>query len=503
MHRRHHFSAVLLTLAISGCLGGGDGGSGDSAAEARVPPSNSTADQPIPPGEAPPAQPTSRADAMRFLEQSSFGPMPAAIDQVMQKGAPLALEEQFYKGMSGYPQYFWADTDSGKACPEGSAQTCYRDTYTPFLMQMQFFRNAIAGGDQLRQRVAFALGQILVVSGTSIPSNYGLQRYHQMLMNRAFGNFRDILQDVTLSPAMGEYLDMVNNPKPNPSRGISPNENYARELLQLFSIGEVRLNPDGTPQLDAAGKTIPTYDQDVILALSRALTGWTYPTLPGATRRFYNPRNYEGPMEPVESQHDTGAKTILEGRVIPAGQSAAKDVSDALDIIFAHQNVGPFIGRQLIQHLVTANPSPQYVGRVTAAFNSNGRGVRGDMRAVLRAILLDPEARGAAKTATDYGKLREPALFVTGMLRALEGQSDGVYPLQQARAMGQDVFSAPSVFSFIRPTTRCPARRSKARRSRSCRPARSSRAPSSRTRCCSRRTASRAIRRSATHSARA
>jgi uncharacterized protein (DUF1800 family) len=373
----------------------------------------------------------------------------------MQKGPALALEEQFAKPMSGYGTFTAVDPDPGRGCPDGSADTCYRDNYTVFPLQRAFFRNAMSASDQLRQRTAFALSQILVISGAELETMHGIGYYQQLLMNFAFANFRDILQEVTLSPAMGEYLDMVNNPKPDPARGIEPNENFARELLQLFTIGEVELNADGTRRLDASGEPIPTYDQDAIENLARALTGWTYPPRPGATSRFPNPVYYLGRMVPIAAQHDTAAKALF-GQTIAAGQSAEADLNAALDVIFNHPNVGPFIGRQLIQHLVTSNPTPAYVARVTAAFNNNGSGVRGDMRAVLRAILLDPEARGDTKTAADFGKLREPVLLVTNVVRALNGASDGVYLNQQASNMGQSVFQAPSVFNFYPPNFPAP-----------------------------------------------
>jgi uncharacterized protein (DUF1800 family) len=274
-------------------------------------------------------------------------------------------------------------------------------------------------------------------------------------MNFAFGNFRDILYEITLSPAMGEYLDMVNNPKPDLARNIEPNENYARELLQLFSVGEFELNADGSRRLDASGQPIPAYDQDAIENLARAFTGWTYPPRPGVATRFPNPPYYLGRMVPFPAQHDTASKTLF-GRTLAAGQTPEKDLNDAIDAIFANPNVAPFISRQLIQHLVTSNPTPAYVGRVTAAFDNNGTGVRGDMRAVLRAVLLDTEARGDVKTALDYGKLREPALLLTNVMRALNGASDGVYLLGQSSAMGQNVFQPPSVFNFYPPNFPAP-----------------------------------------------
>jgi len=250
---------------------------------------------------------------------------------------------------------------------------------------------------------------------------------------------------------MGDYLDMVNNDKPNPARGIEPNENYAREVLQLFSIGLDRLAPDGSIVRDSNGVPVPSYDQEVVEGFAHALTGWTYAPLAGATSRWVNPINYLGDMVPFDAHHDTAAKTLLGGRVLPAGQTTAKDLADSLDTIHNHPNVGPFIGRQLIQALVTSNPTPAYVARITAVFNDNGSGIRGDMKAVVRAILLDPEARGEGKSDVAYGKLRDPAVFTAGVARAFGGASDGVYLNAQSTAMGQPVFSPPSVFSFYPP----------------------------------------------------
>lgn len=405
------------------------------------------------PQSLPAEQPTSNADALRFTEQASFGPTSEGVAEVAQKGRARALEEQFYKTTSTYqdltPVY-------SQACGSGSGSTCQRDNYSAYLPQVRFFRNAVHGDDQLRQRVAFALGQILVVSNAEIERGYGIAHYQQMLVNLAFGNYRDILREVTLSPVMGQFLNMVNNQKADPARGTEPNENYARELLQLFSIGEVLLNPDGTRQLDAQQRPIPTYDQDIIEAFARVFTGWTFPTRPGQTRRWPNPENFVGRMEVFADRHDTGTKTLLFGLTLAANQTPDKDLDDAISNVFNHPNVGPFIGKQLIQHLVTSNPSPAYVARVTAAFNSNAQGVRGDMKSVLRAILLDPEATGDAKPDADYGKLREPVLLMTGVVRGLGGSTDGVYLRAQSEQNGQFVFEAPTVFNFYSPDYMAP-----------------------------------------------
>jgi uncharacterized protein (DUF1800 family) len=275
--------------------------------------------------------------------------------------------------------------------------------------------------------------------------------YQDMLLRNAFGNFRDLLNDVTLSPVMGVYLNMVNNVKADPSSGTTPNENYARELLQLFSIGTDMLNIDGSVQTDAQGHPIPAYNEDVIEGYAYLFTGWTFPPRPGAISQWSNPINYEGAMVSFASHHDPGSKLILQGRVLPGGQTPEQDLADGLDAVFNHPNVGPFIGKQLIQHLVTSNPSPQYITRVATVFNNNGQGVRGDMRAVIRAILLDPEARGDTKIDPNYGHLREPVLFMTSILRNLGGQSDGVYLASQARRIQQDLFTPPSVFNYFPP----------------------------------------------------
>jgi uncharacterized protein (DUF1800 family) len=299
--------------------------------------------------------------------------------------------------------------------------------------------------------VAFALSQILVTSGVDNSRNYAMRHYQQIFRDRAFGNYYDILAAVTLSPVMGDYLDMVNNLKANPATGTVPNENYAREILQLFSIGLYKLNPDGSLVLDPAGQPIPTYDLEEIEGFARVFTGWTYPTVAGAAARNVNPRNYLGNMRPVAANHDFGSKELLDGVVVPPNLSMEDDLAFALRTIFNHPNVGPFVGRSLIQKLVTSDPSPAYIRRVAEAFADNGRGVRGDMRAVIRAILTDREARGALKIDPAYGKLSEPVLWMAGVLRAFGGRTDGVFPRAQSAALSQFVFYSPTVFNYFPP----------------------------------------------------
>jgi uncharacterized protein (DUF1800 family) len=394
--------------------------------------------------------PASDNAAARFLQQASFGPTEESIKAVRKMGYPAWIDSQFQRPTTGYPGYRYVNNDSSLGCPSGSSANCYRDNYSPFLMEVQFFNNAVNAHDQLRQRVGFALSEIMVASGLAINQVYAQANYQNMLLNDSFGNFRQLMEDITLSPAMGAYLNMVRNQKEN-SSGVTPNENYARELLQLFTIGLNQLNPDGTTVFDANGVPVPTYDQDAIEDLARVFTGWAYPPMPSATSSsFNNPPYFTGVMPLFSSYHDTGSKTLLNGYVIPAGQDGATDLKDALDNIFNHPNVGPFICKKLIQHLVTSNPSPQYVARVVAAFNDNGDGVRGDMKAVIRAILLDKEARGPSKFGSPFGHMREPALLLPMIVRGIGGgtYSDGVYLRNQASAMSQPVFEEPTVFSF-------------------------------------------------------
>lgn len=302
---------------------------------------------------------SSDGEARRFLSQASFGPTDASVSELMQLGKPAWLQRQFTLSGSDYPGGSFVDPNSSVVCPTGSPATCRRDQYSLFPVQVAFFGNAINQSDQLRQRTALALSQILVVSGTQIRMPHAMANYQRILLRNAFGNFRNLLREVTLSPAMGRYLNMANNDKPNLAKGIEPNENYGREVLQLFSIGLWKLNPDGTPELDPAGRLQPSYDQDTVEGFAHVFTGWTYPPRPLATRnRFPNPPNYAGSMIAFADHHDLGAKKLLGGVVLPAGRDAATDLEAAIDNIFNHPNVGPFIGRQLIQHLVTANPSP-------------------------------------------------------------------------------------------------------------------------------------------------
>jgi len=383
---------------------------------------------------------------VRFLEQSTFGPTPALVTQVQQIGFPEFLSSQFALTGSTYP-----DPAS---------------TVTSLLPTQQiFYTNALTNQDQLRQRVAFALSQIWVTSGFTVPPQ-GMAPYMRLLLKDAFVNYRTLMNDVTLSPAMGRYLDMVNNDNPTTSTQHA-NENYARELMQLFTLGLSQLNQDGSLVLDSSGNPIPTYTQANVQAFALAFTGWTYPTITGSTLQQHNPANWIGSMVPFESNHNVVAKILLpvNGTVItlPAGQTSAKDLAGALDNIFAQPSLPPFVSRRLIQHLVTSNPSPAYIKRVADVFVSGtfsgggvtlGSGQRGDMQAVIAAVLLDSEARRGDSPSTanpSDGHFREPVLYIANILRAFGAVSDGAAPANNGASMSESVMDSPSVFNFFPP----------------------------------------------------
>ena len=283
---------------------------------------------------------------------------------------------------------------------------------------------------------------------------FGLSGYYDMLLNDAFGNFRTLLEDVTLSPAMGVYLNMLLNDKPDPSTGTSPNENYAREVMQLFTVGLNKLNPDGTLLLDNQNRPIATYDQNVVVGLAHVFTGWGWTPASGSPQMELLSENFRAPMLAFPDHHDTGQKRVLDNVVLPAGQTQSQDLKDALDIIFNHPNVGPFICRELIQRLVTSNPSPAYVYRVAKVFKDNGQGVRGDLKAVVRAILLDYEARNQIAPTTDnFGHEREPVIRYANLLRAFHASAaSGTYEIPWPQdSLAQLPLDSPTVFNFFEP----------------------------------------------------
>jgi len=396
--------------------------------------------------------PVTPTAAARFLDQISFGPTAAGIAHVQQIGFEAALAEQFNQPASTFSQPPSPDAE----CSTGNLHCTQSD----------FLKVTAWGSDQLRQRVAMALSELWVAPIDDHEN--AMPFYLNTLANDAFTNYRTIMQDVTLTPQMGSYLNMVNSGAP--AAGQIANENFGREMMQLFSLGPDLLNGDGTPQTDSNGNPVPTYTELQVEAFARVYTGWTNANPDGSAPSGFNfTPNWNYPMVPVESQHDTNEKILLQGTTLPQGQSAEQDLKGALDNIFAHPNIGPFVCRQLIQHLVTGNPSPGYVQRVAEVFDNNGSGVRGDMKAVLTAIIMDQEARaGDAQTgdqaesnpAVDGGHLREPLLWTLNLLRALGAtptNASDPYPFvyfmtEFMGTMGEAPFTQASVFNYFSPS---------------------------------------------------
>ena len=447
-------------------------------------------------------------DRMRFLEQATFGPTKALDNRIRRIGLRTWLNEQLstdYPDPTGncttyptvsdpmaYPcQPIKTENVGGEATCDGEQTitpdvpvNCYRDTYSMYQPQTWFFRQAYYGDAQLRHRVAWALGQIWVTSAVDIQQGRYMVEWHKILSRNAFGNYRTLMRQMTLDPTMGDYLSM------RLSTRNSPNENYAREIMQLFTVGLFLLNQDGTLKLDGQGNPIPTYDQNGVNNLTKVFTGWKLCNSVRPECPNYPPtlQNYIDPMIILNrNEHDLTAKTLLSWPAdpnfppnntnIPACSGctgtqidayASTSLDQALDNMFYHPNTGPFVSRILIQHLVTSDPTPAYVGRVAAVFNNNGLGVRGDLKAVIKAILLDPEARGNVKTDPFYGKLREPVLYTTNFMRAFNvrsadgaGLSEGYIASAggvtgggrgEFNGMAQIPFFSPTVFNFYPPS---------------------------------------------------
>jgi len=404
-------------------------------------------------------------DRVRFMQQAAFGANAELEMRLRRISYSTWLNEQMEekRDVNGavrystfpYPVLPLQPTSPATNC----GVNCLRDNYSMYPLQNWFFREALYGEDQqLRRRVSWALSQIWVVSGRETIQPSRMLPYLKILDRNAFGNYRDLMREMTLNPAMGNYLDMAISTRQN------PNENYAREILQLFTIGLYQLNQDGTVKTDAQGNPLPTYDQNVVNGFTKVFTGWSFcETTAVCPNRTVNSVNFIDDLLLNPNNHDTTEKQLLNypGAVstIPAGLTGGEDLDLAMDNIFYHPNVAPFVSKILIQQLVTSNPTPAYVGRVSAVFNNNGNNVRGDMRAVVRAILLDPEARGNLKTDPDYGHLREPVQLVTNILRPnsptsnanaagnCNNQSDGVLN-SATSSLDQDVFNPPSVFNY-------------------------------------------------------
>jgi uncharacterized protein (DUF1800 family) len=451
--------AVLLASFLSAC-GGGAGTNPEAGPASQGPSSGGLSTSETNPTNAP-------AAAARFLTQATFGPTPSEITRMSTMTYAGWMDEQFAKPQTLHRNTLNLASADMVAAGNSISQTNFFDSY---------WAQAIAGEDQLRQRAAFALSQIFVISftDTTLRSQVrGVASYYDMLGENAFGNFRDLLEAVSLHPMMGVYLSHLKNQKEDAATGRVPDLNFAREITQLFTIGQYKLNADGSTVMGADGKPAAAYASADLEGLSQVFTGWSWYGGPLPTdrtnRRFFgNDRNLEFDWRPMQDYnqfanntnfHSISAKNFL-GVTIPAQTVTTADTKGdlkiALDTLFNHPNVGPFIGKQLIQRLVTSNPSPAYVARVTAAFNGEASGKRGDMKAVWKAVLLDPEARSVSTSAT-AGKVREPVLRLANFMRAFNATSvSGRYmgignTDDPASRLNQTPMFAPTVFNFYRP----------------------------------------------------
>ncbi len=419
-------AAALGSAALLAACGGGGG---DSPAPAPVVP-------------APPAPPTiSAAEASRFLGQASFGGTDTQIGRVQTLGFSGWLDEQFAAPRT-QGHYDWM-VEKGYAVVTNIFNFNGTDN--------TLWRKLISSPDALRQRITLALSEIFVVSMSGLPINWRgfvAAAYLDVLETNAFGTYRTLLGEVTLSPGMGSYLNMRGNLREDAATGRVPDENYAREVLQLFSLGLIELAPDGTPK---NGVATDTYGQDTITGLAKVFTGWN-----NNAANNTDPGYAQRPMVLTTANHSPSVKQFL-GVTVAASTPGAMALQTALDTIAAHPNVGPFIGRQLIQRLVTSNPSPAYVGRVAAVFANNGAGLRGDLKAVVKAVLLDDEARRAPVAGdTTRGKLREPVVRFIQWARSFNLASPtGIWNIgnvsDPATRLGQSPLRSPSVFNFFRP----------------------------------------------------
>ena len=385
--------------------------------------------------------------AARFAEQATFGASPTTVAEIRAKGFAKWIDDQFSMPVSEL------DLTPVLGFPDQAPDQHWQ------YYRAAFPNLAVGAQDQLRTRVTWALSQFIVVSDRGVDF-VGAMYWINLLQRRALGNYRDLLSDTSVNAAMGQYLNNgQNRPKSAECPHCAPNENYARELMRLFSLGVIQLNADGTAMKDAKGRLLETYTQKDVEELARVLTGWTFNDEP-RNRPSRNWANWGKPMVPSTwaAERDSGAKTVL-GRTFPAGQSQAKDLSDAVDLLMSHGNTAPFVATRMIQHLVKSNPSPAYVSRVAAKFRNNGQGVSGDLKTVVRAILLDDEARAGddpSRVRNDDGKLREPFLHHTALWRGLGcitvPTSSNSVPLPPNQAP----FNAESVFSYYAPTDRAP-----------------------------------------------
>lgn len=449
-----HLAAAMMAVLLAACGGGGGGGGGGSSGGGGGS------------GVAPPPPPVSLSagEAGRFLTQATFGPTEASIEALRPQGFNAWITAQIAapppaQSHQAFVEAYLASQQATNANFQLNANHFY----------WTWWRQAVSEDAQLRQRMAFAYSQIFVVSlvdGAISGSTNGIRgaaSYYDMLNRNAFVTYRQLLEDVTMHPVMGVYLTYLGNQREDAAGTRTPDENYAREVMQLMSLGLYRLNLDGSVQTDANGQPIPAYTDDDIRGLARVFTGlsWYHPTPTDATFRggSRNADSFVRPMIAYNNFHSFGEKRFL-GTVIPASTATTADTMGdlriALDTLANHPNVGPFMATRLIQQFVTSNPSPQYVERVARVFNNNGQGVRGDMGAVIRAVLTDTEARTApAADNVSYGKLREPVIRMTNWMRAYGVTSaSGNWLLGSTssnQSLGQSPLASPSVFNFWRP----------------------------------------------------
>jgi hypothetical protein len=418
-------SAAPISISVSATA---PPASGDGTITTPTPPTSPTppVTSPVSTGPIGPGKGTPNLAAGRFLEQAAFGPTTGDLARVNQLGVDGWLVEQFN-------------------LPETPILVPSRDVG---LVQSQYIARLSSAPDQLRQRVIDALSRIIVISANKNIYADELAPYVQILSRNAFGNYRTLLGEISISPQMGKYLDLANSNKPGSN--TAPNENYAREVMQLFTIGVNQLNSDGSLQLDTSGNPIPTYNQTTIGQVALALTGWTYQ---GPNNN--NWENFSGPLVPHDVNHDMRAKSFL-GCNLPAKQSTQADMNATLDCIFAHPNVPPFIATRLIRALVTSNPTPAYIQRVAGVFADNGQGVRGDLKAVVTAILKDPEARNDGAVLSG-GRLKDPIYHVIEFVRALGGTFSPTNGLSwQFSQLAETPLAPASVFSFYSPLYHVP-----------------------------------------------
>lgn len=377
-----------------------------------------------------------QTDAARFLQQATFGPSMSTVEHLQQVGFDGWFNEQCNLAPT-YHKFLHGGNHGRRNVERVTA----------------WIKASLWGADQLRQRMAYALSEILVVSENEGELEWhqdALINYYDLLVSHSLGNYRDLLGVISRNPIMAEYLSFSGMRKSDGTLNLD--ENYARELLQLFTIGVFKLNIDGSLQLDENDQPIPNYSQDTIRDLAKVFTGWCFKDPYQGRFCYRHARNLIDQMEPWDAYHDSSEKLLFTDQVIPAGLTANDDMDAALDIIFAHPNVGPYVSKLLIQRLVTSNPSPDYVARVATVFNDNGSGVKGDLTAVAKAILLDTKARSGHQTQPEvFGKMREPILRMTHFWRGLDVlnyySSLAFYSLEDY--IGQAPLTAPSVFNFF------------------------------------------------------